>query len=222
MYGRERDKEKGTGFEAGEGRHWPESSFEVAGVAMADISVRPYWLGYIETGRIPRLDTRKLDTLGIQRQDQGAGILQIGGDQLLKLHNCVKYERQLQYNPSSRPKKEQSLLVAGREWVQGRMLGKGGFGLVYLNALELVTENSILGTWNIRSHYKKGAFAAAVSCLGIENKNDLVVYDGKGIYSAARVRKDADPGEDNQHTSSKDVESHGRAKGGSVLHVSII
>ncbi|CAB4268760.1 unnamed protein product [Prunus armeniaca] len=75
--------------------------------------------------------------------------------------------------------------------------------------------------WNIRSHYKKGALAVAVSALGIENKNDLVVYDGKGIYSAARVWKDADPGEDNQHTSSKDVESHGRVKGGSVLHGSV-
>ncbi|XP_011007217.1 PREDICTED: thiosulfate/3-mercaptopyruvate sulfurtransferase 1, mitochondrial [Populus euphratica] len=31
------------------------------------------------------------------------------------------------------------------------------------------------------------AFAAAVSALGIENKNGLVVYDGKGIFSAARV-----------------------------------
>ncbi|RXH98566.1 hypothetical protein DVH24_010891 [Malus domestica] len=31
------------------------------------------------------------------------------------------------------------------------------------------------------------AFAAAVSALGIENKDDLVVYDGKGIFSAARV-----------------------------------
>ncbi|CAL2238780.1 unnamed protein product [Prunus armeniaca] len=98
--------------------------------------------------------------------------------------------------------------------------------------------------WNIRSHYKKGALAVAVSALGIENKNDLVVYDGKGIYSAARSlgseyfdgglprchasgsdvessTKDADPGEDNQHTSSKDVESHGRVKGGSVLHGSV-
>ncbi|XP_062115737.1 thiosulfate/3-mercaptopyruvate sulfurtransferase 1, mitochondrial isoform X2 [Humulus lupulus] len=31
------------------------------------------------------------------------------------------------------------------------------------------------------------AFAAAVSALGIKNKDDLVVYDGKGIFSAARV-----------------------------------
>lgn len=31
------------------------------------------------------------------------------------------------------------------------------------------------------------AFAAAVSALGIENTDDLVVYDGKGIFSAARV-----------------------------------
>ncbi|PON38519.1 Rhodanese-like domain containing protein [Parasponia andersonii] len=31
------------------------------------------------------------------------------------------------------------------------------------------------------------AFGAAVSALGIENKDDLVVYDGKGIFSAARV-----------------------------------
>lgn len=31
------------------------------------------------------------------------------------------------------------------------------------------------------------AFAAAVSALGIENKDGLVVYDGKGIFSAARV-----------------------------------
>ncbi|KAG2679641.1 hypothetical protein I3760_11G059500 [Carya illinoinensis] len=31
------------------------------------------------------------------------------------------------------------------------------------------------------------AFAAAVSALGIENKDELVVYDGKGIFSAARV-----------------------------------
>ncbi|KAL8461903.1 hypothetical protein ACS0TY_033105 [Phlomoides rotata] len=31
------------------------------------------------------------------------------------------------------------------------------------------------------------AFAAAVSALGIENKDNLVVYDGKGIFSAARV-----------------------------------
>ncbi|XP_059661871.1 thiosulfate/3-mercaptopyruvate sulfurtransferase 1, mitochondrial-like [Cornus florida] len=31
------------------------------------------------------------------------------------------------------------------------------------------------------------AFAAAVSALGIENKNGVVVYDGKGIFSAARV-----------------------------------
>ncbi|CAI9088007.1 OLC1v1022234C1 [Oldenlandia corymbosa var. corymbosa] len=33
----------------------------------------------------------------------------------------------------------------------------------------------------------EGAFAAAVSALGIENKDGLVVYDGKGIFSAARV-----------------------------------
>ncbi|KAF7142968.1 hypothetical protein RHSIM_Rhsim05G0210500 [Rhododendron simsii] len=31
------------------------------------------------------------------------------------------------------------------------------------------------------------AFAAAVSALGIENKDGMVVYDGKGIFSAARV-----------------------------------
>ncbi|KAL5543735.1 hypothetical protein UlMin_007519 [Ulmus minor] len=31
------------------------------------------------------------------------------------------------------------------------------------------------------------AFGAAVSALGIDNKDDLVVYDGKGIFSAARV-----------------------------------
>ncbi|GMH07941.1 hypothetical protein Nepgr_009781 [Nepenthes gracilis] len=31
------------------------------------------------------------------------------------------------------------------------------------------------------------ALAAAVSALGIENKDGLVVYDGKGIFSAARV-----------------------------------
>ncbi|ERN14761.1 thiosulfate/3-mercaptopyruvate sulfurtransferase 1, mitochondrial isoform X1 [Amborella trichopoda] len=31
------------------------------------------------------------------------------------------------------------------------------------------------------------AFAAAVSALGIHNKDGLVVYDGKGIFSAARV-----------------------------------
>ncbi|WJX72994.1 threonyl-tRNA synthetase [Trifolium repens] len=31
------------------------------------------------------------------------------------------------------------------------------------------------------------AFAAAVSALGIQNKDDLVVYDGKGLFSAARV-----------------------------------
>ncbi|PQM36717.1 mitogen-activated protein kinase kinase kinase 3-like [Prunus yedoensis var. nudiflora] len=70
---------------------------------------------------------------------------------------------------SSRPKKEQSLSVAGREWVRGRILGKGGFGSVYLgwvkkpnlradvlpsifavkstlycDALELVRENLVL------------------------------------------------------------------------------
>ncbi|XP_010539576.1 PREDICTED: thiosulfate/3-mercaptopyruvate sulfurtransferase 1, mitochondrial-like isoform X2 [Tarenaya hassleriana] len=31
------------------------------------------------------------------------------------------------------------------------------------------------------------AFAAACSALGVENKDGVVVYDGKGIYSAARV-----------------------------------
>lgn len=31
------------------------------------------------------------------------------------------------------------------------------------------------------------AFAAAVSALGIQNKDDVIVYDGKGIFSAARV-----------------------------------
>ncbi|KAL3851026.1 hypothetical protein ACJIZ3_012908 [Penstemon smallii] len=31
------------------------------------------------------------------------------------------------------------------------------------------------------------AFAAAVSALGIDNKDGLIVYDGKGIFSAARV-----------------------------------
>ena len=31
------------------------------------------------------------------------------------------------------------------------------------------------------------AFAAGCSALGIENKNGVVVYDAKGIYSAARV-----------------------------------
>ncbi|NP_001312366.1 thiosulfate/3-mercaptopyruvate sulfurtransferase 1, mitochondrial-like [Nicotiana tabacum] len=31
------------------------------------------------------------------------------------------------------------------------------------------------------------AFAAAVSALGIENKDGVIVYDGKGIFSAARV-----------------------------------
>ncbi|CAI8606790.1 unnamed protein product [Vicia faba] len=31
------------------------------------------------------------------------------------------------------------------------------------------------------------AFAAAVSALGIQNKDGLVVYDGKGLFSAARV-----------------------------------
>ncbi|KAL5702899.1 hypothetical protein ACHQM5_028061 [Ranunculus cassubicifolius] len=34
---------------------------------------------------------------------------------------------------------------------------------------------------------KEEAFAAAVSALGIQNKDGLVVYDGKGIFSAARV-----------------------------------
>lgn len=31
------------------------------------------------------------------------------------------------------------------------------------------------------------AFASAASALGIENKDDIVVYDGKGIFSSARV-----------------------------------
>ncbi|CAI9260227.1 unnamed protein product [Lactuca saligna] len=31
------------------------------------------------------------------------------------------------------------------------------------------------------------AFVAAVSALGIEKKDGVVVYDGKGIFSAARV-----------------------------------
>lgn len=31
------------------------------------------------------------------------------------------------------------------------------------------------------------AFAAAVSALGIENEDGVVVYDGKGIFSSARV-----------------------------------
>ena len=31
------------------------------------------------------------------------------------------------------------------------------------------------------------AFAAAASALGIQNNDGLVVYDGKGIFSAARV-----------------------------------
>ncbi|OAY48666.1 thiosulfate/3-mercaptopyruvate sulfurtransferase 1, mitochondrial isoform X2 [Manihot esculenta] len=31
------------------------------------------------------------------------------------------------------------------------------------------------------------AFAAAVSALGIENKDGVVIYDGKGLFSAARV-----------------------------------
>ncbi|GLJ53786.1 hypothetical protein SUGI_1147950 [Cryptomeria japonica] len=31
------------------------------------------------------------------------------------------------------------------------------------------------------------AFAAAVSALGIENKDSVIIYDGKGIFSAARV-----------------------------------
>ncbi|CAN0901925.1 Thiosulfate/3-mercaptopyruvate sulfurtransferase 1, mitochondrial [Linum grandiflorum] len=34
---------------------------------------------------------------------------------------------------------------------------------------------------------KEEAFAAAVSALGIENRDGVVVYDGKGIFSAARV-----------------------------------
>ncbi|KAL5061576.1 hypothetical protein RYX36_023313 [Vicia faba] len=33
----------------------------------------------------------------------------------------------------------------------------------------------------------EAAFAAAVSALGIQNKDGLVVYDGKGLFSAARV-----------------------------------
>ena len=31
------------------------------------------------------------------------------------------------------------------------------------------------------------AFSAAVSALGIYNKDGIVVYDGKGLFSAARV-----------------------------------
>lgn len=31
------------------------------------------------------------------------------------------------------------------------------------------------------------AFSAAVSALGIYNKDGIIVYDGKGIFSAARV-----------------------------------
>ena len=31
------------------------------------------------------------------------------------------------------------------------------------------------------------AFAAAVSSLGIKNKDKVIIYDGKGIFSAARV-----------------------------------
>jgi thiosulfate/3-mercaptopyruvate sulfurtransferase len=31
------------------------------------------------------------------------------------------------------------------------------------------------------------AFSAAVSSLGIYNKDGIVVYDGKGLFSAARV-----------------------------------
>jgi 3-mercaptopyruvate sulfurtransferase SseA len=31
------------------------------------------------------------------------------------------------------------------------------------------------------------AFAAAVSALGIENKDKVIIYDGLGIFSAARV-----------------------------------
>ncbi|KAF9604534.1 hypothetical protein IFM89_007655 [Coptis chinensis] len=34
---------------------------------------------------------------------------------------------------------------------------------------------------------KEEAFAAVVSALGIQNKDGLVVYDGKGIFSAAHV-----------------------------------
>lgn len=30
-------------------------------------------------------------------------------------------------------------------------------------------------------------FSAAVSALGIDNKDGVIIYDGKGIYSAARV-----------------------------------
>jgi thiosulfate/3-mercaptopyruvate sulfurtransferase len=33
----------------------------------------------------------------------------------------------------------------------------------------------------------ESAFAAAVSALGIQNTDEIVVYDGKGLYSAARV-----------------------------------
>lgn len=31
------------------------------------------------------------------------------------------------------------------------------------------------------------AFAAGCTALGIENKDRVVVYDGKGLFSAARV-----------------------------------
>lgn len=31
------------------------------------------------------------------------------------------------------------------------------------------------------------AFAAVVSALGIANEDGVVVYDGKGLFSAARV-----------------------------------
>ncbi|KAL6514035.1 threonyl-tRNA synthetase [Orobanche hederae] len=33
----------------------------------------------------------------------------------------------------------------------------------------------------------EGAFAAAISALGIENKDTIIVYDGKGIFSAPRI-----------------------------------
>ncbi|KAJ8430468.1 hypothetical protein Cgig2_003050 [Carnegiea gigantea] len=48
------------------------------------------------------------------------------------------------------------------------------------------------------------AFAAAVSALGIENKDGVVVYDGKGIFSAARV---LDGGLPRWRASGYDVES---------------
>jgi thiosulfate/3-mercaptopyruvate sulfurtransferase len=31
------------------------------------------------------------------------------------------------------------------------------------------------------------AFASAVTALGITNKDKIIVYDGKGMYSAPRV-----------------------------------